>query len=119
MKVTFEAFGITKRQYNASTPIYTTNEQHDPKNGSYFVVHEGQDITEGRFNPVHKMITTPRTRFKWLSDSIFEHHVLHTKKRAYKDGNYSTYQYKIICVGDKRPSTHLPAGLLFQLQLIQ
>lgn len=118
MKATFEAFSIIKRPYDASTPIYQTNESYDSKRGSYFVVHEGNHITEGKFNPVHKMMTTPRTRFKWLSNSMFEQQVLHPKKRAYNDSNYSTFRFEIVCVGDKRPSTHLPAGLLFQLKRI-
>ena len=92
---------------------YTFNENYVPGKWHY-VVLEGHDILQ-TYARVHRGEHF-RSRLEMSEDGgVLTVRTLKPRKRAYRPGNYREFRYRIVEVGTKRPTTHLPAGKIYQL----
>lgn len=81
---------------------------------SYFIVVNGRDIVH---EYAGQLIGTDKTRIRiFTEEKTLVVQTLLPKKRNWKEGNYKEYRYKIINVGYKDATTHLPAGQIYQLE---
>ncbi len=115
-KLDFEKFGEKRREYDANTLIYQFKNNVNIIT-NFIVVFDGEDIG-GKI--LMKGFKNKRCIVNYNSENMtINCKILKPYKRTYIEGNYNEYVYSIECVGNKRPTTHLPAGLLFQLKLIK
>lgn len=89
------------------------NENYVP--GQYFyVVLEGSNFLQSYVGRDRRGFA--RTKLQISEDGgTLTVRTLKPRKRAYNPGNYKEFRYKIVEVGTKRPTTHLPAGKIYQL----
>ena len=74
---------------------------------------DGEDILQ----KVSAKIATRRSKLTFdESEMTITGVYLKPRKRIFTEENTNTTTWKVVCVGNKRETTHLKAGLLFQLR---
>ena len=110
----FKKFNEVNRHYKASTPILEYNNKK--KEIGYVIV---ATINESLSDYIISKFTD-----RTMVDIDYKSLIVNTKtllpyKRIHKEGNYIENNYDIFCIGNKRPSTNLSEGLIFQLQYLE
>lgn len=117
--------GLNLKDWNEVERPYEDGEQNvryaNYDNGlSHFVVlKNGNILRDGVLNPFARMEKTGRSIVEQIGDTnIVRVKTLKERKSVFKDGNYTEVFYRIECVGNKRVTSKLNAGLLFQAKAI-
>lgn len=94
----------------ATNDIYTFNEKYDKS--KYFRVIFGDDLEK----EIKRLFEYPKNfRVKrMVTGNVLTTMVLKKYKRTFSPENCYIHRYRIEIVGDKRKTTHLPAGKLIQ-----
>ena len=96
------------------TPSYLHfNENYKPENGPHYVVLDGHTFVQ----TCTKFWTSrERARTRMAVDgNTFTKQTLKARKRAWNPGNYTEFKYRLVEVGTKDRTTHLPEGKIYQL----
>lgn len=115
-----ELYGVTIRPYDPKTEIYSYYDNKKDFGPTVVVpINKDVEIYELFKNKLSLRGYLKRTRLTCLGDNKIQIDKLLPRKSQFNEGNFESKQYEFVCVGDKRPTTHLGAGLIFQLQLIK
>ena len=96
------------------TPSYLHfNENYKPENGRHYVVLAGHTFVQ-TYTKFWTSRERARTRLN-VSDGIFTLQRLKDRKRAWNPGNYTEIKYRLVEVGKKDRTKHLPEGKIYQL----
>ena len=96
------------------TPSYLHfNENYKPENGRHYVVLNSQTFVQA-FTKFWTSRERARTRMS-VDGDIFTEQTLKARKRAWNPGNYTELKYRLVEVGTKDKTTHLPEGKIYQL----
>lgn len=89
------------------------NENYNLENGKFYVVPNGKTFVQA-FTKFWTSRDFARKRVS-VSGDIFIFQMLRSRKRAWKPCNYTERKYRLVVVGTKDRTTHLPEGEIYQL----
>lgn len=92
------------------------NENYRPENGRHYVVLDGYTFVR-TFTKFWTNREHARMRVSVVGD-IFILQRLKARKRAWNPGNYTEFKYRLVEVGTKDRTKHLPEGKIYQLERI-